>query len=261
MFNIIYLIVFIQFSQTLKRCFRFLIKHICLKLFMRISTYFLHVLTEADVQVDSNKASAQTIYNIKVLAPASYANKYEETHESLGSDLQKIKEKVQNELNRSVRFRENGISIQINLESPTSHPVMDELDDSICEGSLTSITSLLDKINVVDASSHYIVLLPCLPNNYTNIFLSAHIDVPIVQHKINAQCSNRLAIFQEREYKYLLASFGNAILKTLGAPLEDYSKLTTTSSGDNGLESNITISESSVHDILNSKCFFNILSL
>lgn len=229
---------------------------------MFLTHYFLFNSAYAADSTETNRRPAQkTTYTIKVLVPDQYKATYEETHESLGSDLQKIKDQVEEELNKSVRFKENGIQIAITLQSPTSHPVMDELDDTICEGSMTTITSVLNKINVTDAASHYIVLLPCSSNNYVNVFNSVHVDIPLVQHKISVECSNRIAIFQERESKYLLASFGNAILKVLGAPMDDYAKLTTTNTGDAGVTSHLTVSEEAIHQILNSKCFFNILSL
>ncbi|OQS53873.1 Spore [Ecytonucleospora hepatopenaei] len=228
---------------------------------MLFVNYFMHAQTRTTHEASATPQEQKTIFTIKVLAPQEYSKYYEQTHESLGADLHMIKDEVQNELNKSVRFRENNLKIQIDLESPASHPVMDQLDETICEGSMTSVTTLLNNINVIDASSHYIVLLPCKADNHTEIFNSAHVDVPLVMHKVNIECSNRIAIFRESNKEMLMSSFGNAVLKAIGAPLDDYAKLTTVSNGDEGIESHLTINEETIHNILDSKCFYNILAL
>ena len=138
---------------------------------------------------------------------------------------------------------------------------MDKLNSDICEGSITNVASLLNELNLADAASHYIVMLPCSPLNYSNVFESIRVEIPIVQHKLSMECSNRVAIFQERKYDNLMATFGNALLKILGAPVDSYSKLNVMNTGDDGIKYSITINEDAIHSILNSRCYFNILSL
>lgn len=212
-----------------------------------------------DMSVSNN--GKETVFNVKVLAPPEYAEEYQKTHESLGIDLQKIREEVENQINNSVRFKKNDFKIKINLESPQGLPIMDKLNSDVCEGSITNVASLLNELNLADAASHYIVMLPCSPLNYSNVFESIRVEIPIVQHKLSMECSNRVAIFQERKYDNLMATFGNALLKILGAPVDSYSKLNVMNTGDDGIKYSITINEDAIHSILNSRCYFNILSL
>ena len=62
-----------------------------------------------DMSVSNN--GKETVFNVKVLAPPEYAEEYQKTHESLGIDLQKIREEVENQINNSVRFKKNDSSI------------------------------------------------------------------------------------------------------------------------------------------------------
>ncbi|KAL6122519.1 Spore [Nucleospora cyclopteri] len=226
---------------------------------MLIIPHILQV-SALDVLRNIKNSNKEIEFKIKILTPRIYAAKYEKTHESFGADLQKITSEVESQLNSSVKFKNNGLTTKFHLEHSQNHPVIDQLDESLCEGSMLSITNLLNDINNVDAASHYVVMLPCSPTNYSDIFNSIHIDVPLIQQHINTECSNRIAIFQETKYTHLMASFGNALIKAIGGPVNNYTKLDVTHRGDEGLKVTMTISDDTVHHILNSKCIYNILT-
>merc|ERR1711911_173727 len=193
-----------------------------------IRALMLHIFTiQGREEVDRvfsvpNRPNKEVVFNVKVLAPSSYSTSYQSMHRSLPADLQKITEEVVEKLNASVRLKANGFTIRINLDHPTNHSLMGRLNQSLCEGSVAGITNLLGEVNNVDPGSHFIVLLPCSSMMFANIFESVGADVPLIQHSINVQCTQRVAIFLETRYQTLMSAFGNALLKTVGFSPEDY---------------------------------------
>ena len=196
-------------------------------------------------------------FPVQVIIPQEYAEAYEQTHASLGADLRRIAASVESAFNNSSYAKHNGYEISFMLFTPPDHPLIPKMNTSICEGAVTNITSLLNDINNLDNTHHFIALLPCIPNNYAEVFSSVGVDVPIIESRINIECAKRIGMFLEKTYFHLMASFGNALMRIIDAPLNDYSSLTENNTGDDGVKENININEPTVYSILHSQCFLN----
>lgn len=197
------------------------------------------------------------IYNVRVLISPAYIAMYEQTHSSLAKDLKMVAMAMESAFNNTTMAKSNGYEIGFELFTPKDNPLIGKMTPSICEGSITNIISLLNDINNLDNTHHYILLLPCPPTGYTEIFNSVGVDVPIIDHHTNVQCAKRIAVLYEFNVQQLFSSFSNALLKILGAPSSHYNTILQSSSGDEGLKSSITIGDNTVYSILNSKCFIN----
>lgn len=182
---------------------------------------------------------------------------YEMTHASLGGDLQAIASAVENAFNNSANVKNNGYSITFKLQMAVDHPVIPKLSPQVCEGAITSVTSILNDINNVDNTVHTVALLPCPASGYSEVFNSVNIDVPVVETRINVECAKRVAIFYEISFPHMMAAFGNALLRILDAPMNDYSSLTENIAGDDGVKQNININEPTIYGILHSPCFLS----
>lgn len=197
------------------------------------------------------------VFDVKLLITQDYRELYEQTHDSLATDLKAISMAISSVFNSSAAVRNNGYIVNFSLSIPVEHELMLKMTPAICEGAITNVTSLLNDLNNMDNTSHYIVFLPCIPRNYVEVFNSVNVDVPIVEHRTNVECSKRVAIFFENNFSHLMAAFGNALLKVINAPVNDYVTLSENAAGDDGVKQNFNINDSTAHTIINSQCFLN----
>lgn len=201
--------------------------------------------------------SKKKIYNVNVLVSLEYLTLYEQTHSSLGTDLMSIALALQTAFNNSTMAKSNGYEIEFELFTPLDSPFIPKMSPSICEGSVTNILNLLNEVNRFDNTHHYILLLPCMPETYSEIFNSVGVNVPIIDYSTVVECSKRVAMFFEPSYPQLFSSFSNSLLKIINAPPYDFNTITENSIGDDGLKTSITINDNTVFNVLNSKCFLN----
>jgi Spore wall protein len=197
-------------------------------------------------------------FAVQVLIPPTYEQIYNQTHTALGADLRLIAAATASAFNNSTMAKHNGYTVAFDLSTPLEHPIIAKISSpTICEGAITNITSMLNDINNMDNDNHYIAMLPCPPIGFAEVFNSVGIDIPIIESRINAECSRRLAVFLESTFSHLLASFGNALLKIIDAPISDYSSLTENNTGDDGVKQSMNLNDSTVYSILHSQCFLN----
>lgn len=200
-------------------------------------------------------AGKEATFTISVLIPFSYIQLAQSTHPDLFTELKTAAMTLQTAYNASTYASNNGYKITIVLDLSEDSPAIGLVNESVCEGPVTNVVTMLDKINSLDNMNHYIALLPCLPNIYEEVFNSMDIPVPVIDHRTNVQCSKRVAIFYEKTTATLLASFSNAILKVLVPCDEDYLSFTERTDGDFGVKDVLNLKDSTVADIANSKCF------
>lgn len=193
---------------------------------------------------------------VNVVTSPIYREEFEKTRPSLYVYLMAIANGMSASFNNSTLARSNGYQISFNLTDKLLEPgLMPGLD--LCEGSSTKISSYLDDLNKNDPLSHYIVLIPCPPTAYTELFNSVNAPVPIIDYKINIECARRVATFFELSTVNLFSSFSNALLKTMGAGNDDYNTVQEVPGGDDGFTTSITISDNVINKILNNPCFLN----
>lgn len=196
-------------------------------------------------------------FNVNVLVSTEYLNEYEKTHPSLGTDLMTVALALETAFNNSTLAKSNNYQIKFEIFTPVDNPFILKMGLPICEGSITNILDLMNDVNRFDNTHHYILLLPCPPSLFNEVFSSVGIDVPIIDYQTSVECSKRIAMFYEPNYQQLFSSFSNALLKIINAPPSDYNTVTESTLGDEGLKSSITINDNTVYSILNSKCFLN----
>lgn len=201
--------------------------------------------------------SKRKVFNVNVLISQEYLTAYEQTHPSLGTDLMTIALALESAFNNSTMAKSNGYEIAFEIFTPVDNPFLAKMGPQICEGSITNVLDLLNDVNRYDNTHHYILLLPCPPVMFNEIFNSVGIDVPIVDYPSNVECSKRVAIFYEANYQQLFSSFSNALLKIINAPPSDYDTVTESPVGDEGLKTSITINDNTIYSVLSSKCFLN----
>jgi len=196
-------------------------------------------------------------FNVNVLVASEYLSAYEQTHPSLGTDLMTIALAMESAFNNSILAKSNGYEIAFEIFTPVDNPFVSKMGSQMCEGSITNVLSLLNEVNQFDNTHHYVLLLPCPPTMFSEIFNSVGVDVPIVDYPSNVECSKRVAVFYEANYQQLFSSFSNALLKIINAPSGDYNTVTESALGDEGLKTSISINDSTIYSILTSKCFLN----
>lgn len=201
--------------------------------------------------------SKKKVFNVNVLVAQEYLNAYEKTHPSLGTDLMTIALALEAAFNNSTYARSNGYEVSFEIFTPVDNPLLLKMGLQVCEGSIKNILDLLNSVNEFDNTHHYILLLPCPPSMFTEVFNSVGVDVPVIEYRTNVECSKRIAMFYEANYQQMFASFSNALLKILNAPMFDYNTVTETSMGDDGLKVSVALNDSTIHHIMNSKCFLN----
>lgn len=197
------------------------------------------------------------IFNVNVLVAQEYLAAYEQTHPSLGTDLMTIALALESAFNNSTLAKSNGYEIAFEIFTPVDNPFLAKMGTQMCEGSITNVLDLLNDVNRFDNTHHYVLLLPCPPSMFSEIFNSVGVDVPIVDYPSNIECSKRVAVFYEANYQQLFSSFSNALLKIINAPSSDYNTVTESALGDEGLKTSIAINDNTVYNILTSKCFLN----
>lgn len=211
-------------------------------------------LARADMDL---KTKNKTVPINIIIAP-EYTTLYEQTHSSLIVTLDTIAASVESSFNNSPLARKNGYEVLFDLLGPTDNPVAIKIDSSTCEGAITNITSLLNDVNNEDNQHHYILMVPCSPESYKEIFDSVNSSVPILESRINVECAKRLVVFYDPALPKLMSAFGNALLRTLGASLTDVTTVDENSMGDKGLTLSINLKDSTVYTILHDPCFQNL---
>lgn len=190
------------------------------------------------------------VYKVNVLVPPDYISLYQQTHASLGSDLMSIALAFETAFNNTTMAKRNGYKVSFLINSQEDNPILEKITPNLCEGSTNYILDLLNDINKLDNTHHYIVMVPCVPSTFAEVFQSVGVDVPIIDYTTNIECAKRVAMFLETNYQQMFSSFSNALLKILNPPSGDYITVTESSVGDEGLKAAITIKDNSISYIL-----------
>lgn len=203
----------------------------------------------------SSSGPRQIVVKVNLLIPADYQAQGDVDFESINEVLTVITEATQVAINENQFMKKHGYTFIFEIAAPGVNELLPAMTMSRCSQSFREIVSFIDRVKEGNLEETYIVMLPCSPLNYYNIFESMNLNVQTYKTESNTTCSRYSGVFYSKDLSYLRVAFANALLNSLGMPLHKEVSSIETTLGDNGVSLNLNFSDEIAKDIVERQCF------
>lgn len=190
-------------------------------------------------------------FYISPYAEAKYFNE--------GKTVEDLVHYVSAELERAINahLEKSDRPITITFEPVFIKEIPPSIELDKCDANMIELGNILNSLLMETSDQSVIAMFSCPSAPYEEAFRVAGQEVPYMTHELAPLCTTRTLLFMETEAPKFLAALSTALMRAAGVSVTNPLMFEEVSNGDEGVRSEIRVSNESMEKITENRCFYN----